>query len=389
MRVSVRSIRGCAAVLTGCALLVASYHTAGAAGKRLRFSDDFEKGLERWERVGDGGVFVQESGDPVHRKVMVLRPQGDVLALIPGSDQWGAMRIEGDVMFPDEQNSYFGVAYNYRRDGDRSDFGLIYIKGNGNYLLPNPQRDFNVGRLLYEEYRTPLEGDAAIEIGKWKRFALEVVENEAHFYVGESTTPRMTFPLFEFDSGLAGLQPRSVGSDVWVDNISVTSIDKFSFVGPARPEAFQYDPEALLTDWEVAGPMPHTRDDLARSPDAHPQMWRPFACDARGAVITARVVDYHGPDAVAYFRARVVTDVGGPAMLNISTIDDLALWVNGRFHWFIPRDDHAWYDFWRNPAHDGQHIPIQLVSGENEIVVRVRGGVYASGGYFAWLERRR
>ncbi|HEX5133190.1 MAG TPA: hypothetical protein VFX92_11980 [Candidatus Krumholzibacteria bacterium] len=360
---------------------------AGAA--RLRFTDDFEKGLDRWEITGEGGAFVQESGDPVHRKVLVLRPQGDVLALVRGSDRWGSVAIEGDVRFPGPENSYLGVAYNCRRKGDRFDFGLIYIKGNGSYLLPNPHRDFNVSRLLYEEYRTPLEGDAAVRIDEWQRFKMEVVGREAHVYVGPGTTPQLTFPLFEFDSGELGLQPRSVGGDVWVDNVSVSSIDKFSYAGPARPMQFQYDPEALLTAWEVAGPMASTDDGLARDPDSYPDAWRRFETDGRGAVITGRVTDYHGPDAVAYFRARVVTDVSGSAVLNISTVDDLALWVNGRFQWFIPRSDHAWYDFWRNPAHDGQHIPVQLMSGSNDIIVRVRGGVYASGGFYAWLEKRR
>jgi hypothetical protein len=243
--------------------------------------------------------------------------------------------------------------------------------------------------LLYEEYRTPLSGDAAIRIGKWQRFKMEVVGREAHFYVGPSTTPQLTFPLFEFDSGEVGLQPRSVGGDVWVDNVSVSSIDRFSYAGPPQPSGLQYDPEALLTDWEVAGPMAGTDDALARHPESFPDTWRAFDADARGAVITARIIDYHGPDAVAYFRARVVTDESGSAILNISTIDDLALWVNGHFQWFIPRSDYAWFDFWRNPAHDGQHIPVQLVSGSNDIIVRVRGGVYASGGFYAWLERKR
>jgi hypothetical protein len=360
-----------------------------AAAARVRFSDDFEKGLARWDVYGVGGVFVQDSGDPEHHQVMVLRPNGDVLALIKGSERWDKVAIEGEVLFPDAQNNYLGIAYNFRQTGERMDFGLLYIKGNGSYLVPNPHRDFNVGRLLYEEYRTMLDGDAAITIGEWQHFKLEVVENAAHLYVGPGKTPQLTFPLFEFDSGMLGLQPRSVGGDVWVDNVKVTSIDKFSYAGPPRPFEFQYDPEALLTEWLVAGPMVQTDDALARDPEMFPDAWQPFATDARGAVVTARVVDYHGPNAVAYFRTQVVTDESGSAMLNISTIDDLALWVNGRFQWFIPRTDHAWYDFWRNPEHDGQHIPLQLVTGSNEIILRVRGGAYASGGFYAWIERKR
>ena len=369
-------------------LLAAPSARRCAAAERVRFSDNFEKGLGAWEIYGDRDVFVQESGDRAHGKVLVLRPDGDVLALVRGSERWGPVRLEGDVLFPDAQNGYLGVAYNFRKNGERTDFGLIYIKGDGSYLMPSPHRDFNVGRLLYEEYRTMLAGDAAIRIDEWQHFRMEVAGATAHFYVGPGDTPQLTFPLFEFDSGAVGLEPRSVGGDVWVDNITVTPISKLSYVGPPRPFPFQYDPEALLTDWEVAGPFPRSDDALARDPAARPAAWQRFQTDARGAVVTARVVDYHGANTVAYFRARVVTDLGGSAVLNLSTIDDLALWVNGRFHGFIMRSDHTWYDFWRNPEHDGQHVPVQLTTGSNEIVLRVRGGAYASGGFYAWIERK-
>lgn len=89
---------------------------------------------------------------------------------------------------------------------------------------------------------------------------------------------------------------------------------------------------------------------------------------------------------MAYFRTTFSSPAAGERMLHISSIDDLARWVNGRFHWFIPRRSAAWYDFWREPAHAGQRIPIDVVPGENHLVFRVRGGVYASGGFFARVE---
>jgi len=100
-------------------------------------------------------------------------------------------------------------------------------------------------------------------------------------------------------------------------------------------------------------------------------------------VITARVVDFHGPRTVAYFRTNVQRSEAGTAELEISTADDLALWVNGRFTWFILRRDAAWFDFVRNPDHAGQRIPLDLNAGDNDLVFRVRGGVYSSGGFFA------
>jgi hypothetical protein len=87
--------------------------------------------------------------------------------------------------------------------------------------------------------------------------------------------------------------------------------------------------------------------------------------------------------AVAYFRTRVSRPATGPAELQISTVDDLALRVNGRFAGFHSRGRAAWFDFFRTSSHSGQSILPDLAAGENEIVVRVRGGVCASGGFFA------
>jgi len=351
-----------------------------------RFADDFERDLLGWEIRGEGAAFVEESDDPDHGRVLVLRPQGDVYALVRGSQDWGGVRMEGDVLFPDEQDDYLGFIYAFRERDGRADFGLIYIKGNGSYLRVNPHRDFNVGRTLYEEYRTPLVDDAAIRTGEWQHFKLEVVGNEAHVYVGDMDVPQLTFSYLELEGGAVGLQPRSVGGDVWVDNISVSSIPAFAYVGPPLP-APHYRPDSLLTDWQVAGPFARTVDHLARHPDSLPQLWRLFSTDGRGAVISATVVEYHGPHTVAYFRTTVQSAVPGPATLHLSTVDDLAIWINGRFHWFVQRDGLAWWDFWFNEEHRGRRIPIELRQGANEIVIRVRGGVYASGGFFARLER--
>jgi hypothetical protein len=302
--------------------------------------------------------------------------------VIAGSEVWGNVRLEGDVQFPTDEDNYLGVVYNLRHRERRSDFGVVYIKGNESYLQANPHRDWNVSRTIYGEYRVPLSGDAAIRKGEWRRFAVEIVGRTCHFYVGPSATPQMTFSQFELDSGALGLQPRSVGGDVWVDNVRVTAIDRLSYDGPPIPDV-RHDPGPHVKRWEVLGPFTRTDDEIARSPASPSLQWRPFEPDARGAVVTGRIVDYHGPNTVAYFRTRVTRASDGPAKLQISTADDLALWVNGRFAWFIPRGDAAWFDFSRNPSHAGRTIPLDLRAGENDLVFRARGGVYASGGFFA------
>lgn len=331
-------------------------------------------------------AYTADSGDPAHGRVLVLSPNGDAHVLVRNSGAWGGVRMEGDLLIPTAVNNYLGFIYDFHSDGQRMDFGDIYLKGNGSYLQVNPHRDYNVGRTLYPEYHIDLTGKDAITIGTWTHFMFEVMGSQCHVYIGDMTIPKLTFGDLELDSGAIGLQPRSVGGDVWVDNVQVWSIEHFAYQGPPVPEPMTYEPRALLTDWEVYGPLDRTDDQAAR--DSPTRAWRPFVTDARGAVVTGRIVDTHGPRTVAYFRTRIESDTPGPAILQLSSVDDLALWVNGRFHWFIPRLTRAWPDFWSNPEHQGRSIPIDLKAGDNEIVLRVRGGVYASGGFFARLKRR-
>jgi hypothetical protein len=318
--------------------------------------------------------------------VLVLKPGGDVLALIRGSERWKDVRLEADVLFPANEDNYLGVVYHLQDRQDRKDFGAVYIKGNGNYLQANPHHDFNPERSLYPESHVPLEGRGAIRIGHWQRLRVEIVGRVCHFYVGDVGEPQLTFPDFEEKSGAFGLEPRSVGGPAWVDNVKVVEITHLTYAGSPRPTRM-YAPEQLLTAWQVAGPFTRTEDAIAEGFGHEKWRWRQFSVDPRGAVVTAKMVDYHGPRTVAYFRTIVHADQAARPVFHISTVQDLALWVNGRFREFVPRRELAWFDFASNTAHSGQRIPIELKAGPNEIVIRARGGVYASGGFFARLER--
>ncbi len=384
-RVSRMSLRS-GIVLIGLVLAIDLGPTAvQASANDALMTERFESGLGRWELYGDGAFTIRPAPAGESGHMLVLSPRGDAYAVIRGSGRWRGASLEGRMLFPTDADSYLGIVYNFQRRGARRDFGLIYVKGNDSYLQVNPQRDFNVGRTLYPEYHVELAGRAAITIGRWQRFRAEIIGDACHFYVGDGTVPELTFEGLELDHGAVGLQPRSVGGEVWVDDIIVRAIDGFSYDGPPRPPV-EYHPERMLTAWQVLGASSRTEDAVARHPLKFAPRWRDYSTDKRGAVITARIVDYHGPDTVAYFRTVVSKPRRARAVLEFSTVDDLALWVNGRFHWFIPRSHYAWYDFLENPSHAGPRIPIELQAGRNEIVLRTRGGVYASGGFFVALE---
>jgi hypothetical protein len=355
---------------------------ASAAGSVL-FADDFSRGLTQWDVHGAEAVRIRESGDPARGAVMELVPNGDVLALMKGSGVWRGVRVEGRMLFPSAIDNYLGLVYHAANRAGRWDFGLVYVKGNNGYLQLNPHRDFNVSRTLYPEFRAPLTGDAAVETGRWQTFAFEVVGTAMHVYVGSSNVPRLTYDDYERASGLLGLQPRSVGGPVWVDDVTVRAIDRPSYDGAARNSPVA-SPDGLLTSWRRAGPFERTDDRLGQRPAAFGK-WSPVATDSRGAVVTGRDVDYHGPRTVAYYRATIPSPSARQAELAFGTVDDLALWVNGHFEGFVPRQESAWFDMHVNPAHPGRRVPISLREGMNDVVVRVRGGVYASGGFFSRL----
>ena len=286
------------------------------------------------------------------------------------------------MRFPTDLDNYLGFVYRHARHGVRQDFGLVYVKGNDSYLQVNPHRDFNVSRTIYPELRAALIGPAAVTTGEWQPFAIEVVGRAVHVYIGATTTPQLTFEGFEGERGAFGLQPRSVGGAVWVDNLEVTRQPALSYGGPPVPRP-AYAPESLITAWRVAGPFAATDDRAAQRPDAPGVTWRPLATDHRGAVVTGRIVDYHGPRTTAYLRTSLTVPADGRAVLEVSTVDDLAVWLNGAFQGFVPRQDAAWFDVGVTPEHAGRRLPLTLRAGTNDVVLRVRGGVYASGGFFA------
>jgi hypothetical protein len=360
------------------------------------FEDAFEGDLSRWE-LGDEAVLrIVDSGDQVHGRVFELSPaHARLAALMRGSETWQGYRVEGDVLFPEDVQNYLGFIYHYRATSRRVDLGSIYIKGNSSYVRVNPRRDWNPARQLYEEYRTALTGANAIRIGQWQHFAAEVVGSACHFYVGDMTVPRVTFDFYEASSGKAGFKPRVVGGRVWLDNVRVTAIDRLSYRGPRRPEGIKYAPDEMITDWHVLGPLTRAVESLehAQRPQDHDvsgdgavQEWRAFETDPRGAVVTGRVTEFLGSRTVAYFHTTITVPPGEIARIEFSSIDDLALWLNGRFDGYLTRDDVAWYDAGRNPDHPPTDT-LSIGAGTHELLVRVRGGQYATGGFFARLVR--
>ncbi|MFZ0429654.1 MAG: hypothetical protein WAO20_16170 [Acidobacteriota bacterium] len=216
-----------------------------------------------------------------------------------------------------------------------------------------------------------------------------------HFYVGDMRTPKVTFDFLEVARGKVGFKPRVVGTPVWIDNISARSIEAFSYPGPPRPLGVHYAPESMVTDWQVLGPLTRTYPEIEKNGRSSDRVlrdagvdrrWQPLATDPRGAVVTGRITEFLGSRTVAYFAATIEVPRGEKAELQLSSIDDLAVWLNGTFDGYWGRDRFAWYDVGTNPEHRPTGT-LPLATGTNRLLIRVRGGQYATGGFFARLVR--
>lgn len=351
-------------------------------------SDDFEKGLSNWELNNPGKFFLDKLSDKKHNRIVRLVPGGhNTYMLLKNSEGAHGLRIEGDVQFPDTLNSYLGVIYNYSIRGTRSDYGCIYIKGNDNYLWANPHRNGNVSRELYNDYKIPIGKEDRIVIGEWQHFKVEVIDSICHFYVGNMTIPKMTFPFYEFKSGKIGFEPRVDGSEVWLDNVLVKKIEQFSYRGDPLP-GIKYPVDDHLIKWESAGPFTDDKKDLEQvfskeAPDTI--KWKPFLPDERGCVVTGKVTAWANYLRTAYFKYTFHSDKEKTGTFYVSTLNPLVIWSDGIRSELKPEQS-AWYDVGINQNHTKQSITIKVRTGMNTIYIKSLGqGVfdgYSGDGFF-------
>lgn len=375
-------------------LFATSFLLARGAAAQALFREDFEHDLSRWRVTQPQWLHIVESGDPAHGKVLQMDPGGGThsFALIRGSGKWAGVRIEGDVLFPDDSDSYMGLMYGYREREGRIDYASIYIKGNGSYVQANPRLDGNPMREVLPEFKVPLRDVSTITIGKWQHFKAEILGSTCHFYVGDMETPVLTFDFPYLSGGPIGFKPRVAGYSTWIDNISVSALTQFGYSGPPVPNP-GYEPEELVTEWDVIGPFA-ARVAVIESEGYVPERsyteggrtcrWQKFETDRRGAVLSSRVVEFMGPRNRAYFHTTLHAEQDQEVELRFSSVDELLIWINGEFWGYMSPAGVAWYDFWKNPAHANrrQNPRLRLKAGTNHLLIMVNGGAYADAGFF-------
>ena len=402
-------------IVIGCGLV------AGNAPKNISFFDDFEKGLGKWDLVNADKIYIKDSTDPRHGKVMCLNSGGEaVYALIKDSHDWTNIRVEGDVYFPHEYFSYMGLIYNYNVRGRRTDFGSIFLLApyadelepyfqnltkymewppddrSGNIILVNPHRDSNSSRMVYSEYWVALTAEKTLKPGEWGHFKGEIVGPACHFYVTDMETPQITYDFFEFSTGRVGFKPRFLGAPVWIDNIRVTSIKELSYKGPILPKGIVYKPEKLVTDWQVLGPFDRRMKEIEADgclPEKTYRFqdqtyeWQPFETDPRGCVVSGRVTERFSGRLFAYFHTEIVSPEPQEVSFEFSSNNPLVLWVNHKLVGDVKAQLTSWYDFRENPDHAGEKVKVSLVSGSNRVMVLVKGGRYSGDAFYLYCRK--
>lgn len=385
------------------ALVTASLCLSGSVSAQVQplLSDDFEAGLERWEildmrslaPLAAAGTIV-DSGDTKRGKVLSLTA-GQGIALIKGSEGWTNYSFEGNVYFPDGKASLMGLVYNLnalerpglvgKKWSRRIEFGSIYIKCGGSYVRVNPHYDGTAGRALYDDFKTPLKGAAAVGLRQWQHFRYEVVGGHCHLYVGNEKKPQVTYHGFHLHAGRVGLRPRSAGSVCWVDKVRIAPLKELSFKGEVRGRA-DIDPSQLLTNWQVLGPFLTPASEIETGQTT--MVWQPFSVDPRACVVSGRICDFQAPGRkIAYFKTHVTSAKGGKALLRFSSRSSLEVFLNGASVGTVKSVAHIWPDFWKTRRHAPTDLSLDLKPGENALIVRVEGGTYPGCGFYARLEK--
>jgi len=380
------------------------------AEQLISFTDDFEGGTGKWEFLDMRTMKAQppagrivDSGDGNHGRVLSL-PAGNMIALVKGSEGWGNYKVEGEVCFPRNKSSLMGLVYNLNlvprpnhKDPEknlRTEFGSIYIKCGGSYIRVNPHYDGTAGRALYEDLRTPLTGEAAIELREWQRFKYEVVGGACHVYVADMDTPKVTFNDYHYSSGRVGFRPRSGGSEFWVDSVTVKSINDLTYRGPILPLSADYSPDKLRTTWDAIEPFKNRKTELedeAFAPEktcvenGQEYAWAPFPVDDRGCVLSGKICDFGSPRRkLAYFHTTMTAPTEESVTIQFSSRSKLTIFVNGEPAGQVDPVTHIWPDFWKKRRHKPTEIQARLKKGENHLVVLVDGGNYPGDAFYAY-----
>jgi hypothetical protein len=351
------------------------------AAPEIKFSDNFESGLQNWAPLSHEDVFIIDEPGTDNRVLQLTPHTLDYSHALLNDQSFGPnVRMEGRFLFPTEGDGYLGFIYNYTEGVDRFDFGCLYVKSNGSYVRVSPHYDGNPSWRLYEEMKVDLVGDRAIVPGQWHHFRLEVNGGAAALYIDDMAEPIVVFDGAPGISGQLGLEARpGRGDPVWVDDVVVSEPPARSHgkPGPAPP--------SKLGKWQYQTAIEDPLDATLAAPDLAEEAWMDISPDKRGAIISGLLTQTaSGNRNVVYLRASFEVPEGiESGWLALSSANRLDSWSGGYYRGSVAPESYIWSDHTENSGHPGARLPLLLKPGRQALLLRVYGDRFAGGGFYA------
>jgi hypothetical protein len=314
--------------------------------------------------------------DPEHGRVLHLK-EGDPNAGLwlgwAGDESWRNYRLEVEIL-PRGEGGFLG--FDFHVQGDESGCCNIHF-----FAFPEGDERLFEGCGRYDDANTswklgPLSQRAApVPENGWLRLRLDAGETVANLYQGDDSEPVFTIHDLPFSTG--GIRLWRYYASAYFRNLRVTALKDVepilddvwgSVLGPG-----------VIRDWSVSRMLPQGfgSDDPAAAARAEEMSWRKVATDRRGVINIIRIdPGEYCRKGVVFAKATVRSPAAVARRFRLTYTDQLSAWCNGaavfegeRRGWNDPGRSEA--DGWGRLMPDQFEVELPLVSGENEILVRL------------------
>jgi hypothetical protein len=351
--------------------------------KEILFEDRFDgRSADRWPIPP-----IQLIDDPEHGKVLHLKP-GDPNAGHwlgwAGDDTWRSYRLEMEVLPVGEGSGFLG--FDFHVQGDESGCCNVHFPA---FPEGGERRFEGCGR--YDDGNTswklgPLSQRTAPAVkGEWLRLCLDAGDTVANLYVGDDAQPVFTMYDLPFASG--GIRLWRYYASALFRNLRVTASRD---VEPILDDTWgSVAGPGVIRDWSMSRMLPQGfgSDDPVAAARTEDMGWRDVAGDRRGVVnVVAVDPGEYCRKGVVFARATVGSTAEAARQFTLTYTDQLSMWLNGtsvfvgeRRGWYDPGRSDA--DGWGRLLPDQFRVKLPLVSGKNEVLVRleVNEALFGSG----------
>ncbi len=296
-----------------------------------------------------------------------------------GDGSWSTYRVEVEVL---PEKKWAGLDFHVQEDG-RSGISLTMLdvpedrlafELSGLWELASAWKLWPVGQKLPPHTK-----------GTWVRLRLDIGQDVANVYVGDSPDPVATFHDLPFPRG--GLRLAAYGGSALFRNLRVLELPKDS-VRAALPDPWAaFRGPDVLRAWSVCKHMENAPAEPPNDLLADPSAWRPAPVDGRGVVHLTSHFGAKNASGATFARTTLRGQTAGTRRLRLTYTDAFTLWCNGKKvfegpprQWFHP--DRARHGYARLIP-DQYEVALPLKAGDNELVVRT--GTTEPFGWGFWV----